>query len=351
MSTVASASPTLNAELALVEELGTVQISEIETVCYVNELMARVPEELWMFMLMFLDDVDLQNLGKTCRLLQRLTRDALLWKAMNVKNKGRLEVLLFKTPQRATREWLAQSNIMRGRCLERKLSEGQYIGGDSAVRAYEAFIKIQMEATKKAVSKGLEERPPVSEMSEKNLIPPEVTAHTGSCSPRLIPKVIDLKKAMTLDSLKKQLRSRITVENFKELGVAKTHTVTTYNPTIHSKAVQLDKRLCEIHLVSKLIKRPSATLLESMNVLPPSPDNALWITPNVRSRHASATKYMEAAVSPSITEAVESPKDAGISPDQLSATTAVAPSPDVSNLSSGLKSPLTTSVSFTDVVA
>ncbi|KAI8854259.1 hypothetical protein BC829DRAFT_380717 [Chytridium lagenaria] len=264
-------------------DVGPLECKEIRTICYVNQDMAKIPEEVWMFMLMFVDDVDLLPLSRTCRFLNRLTKDAHLWRSIHRRNKLNLHTLI-NLPQRSTREHLAAMNVMRGRCLDRKLSEGQYVGGAAAVRAYESFMRLQKEGTRKAVMKGLEERPGVAQMSQKNLMPAETTINGGSCSPRLVPKVVNLKKAMTLDSLKKQLRTRISVEGFKESGVAKTHTVTAYNPSIHSKAVELDKRLCEIHLVSKLVRRPSAGILESMKLLPTSPETAVLICPPIKSK-------------------------------------------------------------------
>ncbi|KAJ3214570.1 hypothetical protein HDU67_001490 [Dinochytrium kinnereticum] len=341
------------------------QYSEIHTVCIVNEVMAKVPEEVWMFMLMFVDDVDLQTLSKTCRLLNRLTKDALLWRSVHLRNKGKVHTLLFKFPQRATRERLAVMNIMRGRCLERKLSEGQYVGGAAAVRAYEAYMRIQKESTMKAVTKGLEDRPPMNEMSLKNLLPQEVktgNGERGSCSPRLIPKVLNLKKAMTLDSLKKQLRTRISVEGFRESGVAKTHTVTAYNPSIHSKAVELDKRLCEIHLVSKLVRRPSAGILESMKVLHTTPDTAVLICPSIKSKLDFFESLQTTPVGACPGEGREHPDPALMvivdGPEEvLSATTCVAESPETWTFAPGegekmIKgSPLVESLQMADVVA
>ncbi|KAJ3108382.1 hypothetical protein HDU97_001507 [Phlyctochytrium planicorne] len=284
------------------DNVGWVHVGERKTICIVNETMAKVPEE-------FFEDTDLQTLAKTCRLLRRLCKDTLLWRSIHLRSKDRVNNLLFKFPQRPTRENLAASHILRGRCLERKLSEGQYVGGDGAVRAYEAFMRLQKEDTKKNLRKGLEDRPGMAAISAKNLIPEEASSPSGEpgCSPRLMPKVVVLKKAMTLDLLKKQLRTRISVEGLKESGLAKTHTVTNFNPSIHGKAVELDKKLCEIHLVSKLVRRPSASILEGMKVLQQSPSTAAWICPPIKDK---LNFYEKLSVSPDGTSPM------GISPDR-----------------------------------
>ncbi|KAJ3190959.1 hypothetical protein HK101_008205 [Irineochytrium annulatum] len=240
----------------------------------------------------FLDDPDLRSLSRTCRALLRLSRDEVLWRAIHARNIRRVDALLFShNPQRPSRVDLAATHIMRGRALERRLSEGDYIGGSAAVRAYEAFVGMEKRSTVKALVKGLGGRMGMEELARKGLIPQEV-GREGACSPTLVHKVVTLRRQMRSDALTRQLRSRISAEVLREMGVAKSksHTVITYNPSLHPKAVELDRRLFEIKLVSKLVRRPSASILENMKVLPTNPATASMICPPIRSK----VEYYEA---------------------------------------------------------
>ncbi|KAJ3306659.1 hypothetical protein HDU76_004771 [Blyttiomyces sp. JEL0837] len=248
----------------------------------------RLSEEIWMHILMFVEDTDLQTLTKVSRLHHRLTSDTLLWRHIHhTRNASRISSRLFKTPNRPTQGDLVRFNILKGMPgLLRRVERGEsFVWGIGGLRSYEAFKGVEWKVKVRILERGLVVRPNIGELSQRNLIPPEIaTIPAQAQGSPLLSRMRDLKKAMKRDSLKQQLRSRITAQDFKELGVAKTQTVITYNPTLLSKAVELEKRLAEVRLVSKLIRRPSAGILEGMKVLRNDSMTAVLICPSIKKK-------------------------------------------------------------------
>ncbi|KAJ3416058.1 hypothetical protein HDV05_003417 [Chytridiales sp. JEL 0842] len=246
----------------------------------VNRILARVPEEVWMRFLMFVEDTDLPSLSNTSRLLQRLCADHILHHHFHLRNKYRLNSLLFQTPQRPTRLDLARSNIIPGLSMERRLTMGDYVYSELSVRAFLASQILDREMKIQQLHRGLTARPQLEEVSARNLIPPLLSS-SSFVGTRLLTKVMRLEKEMKLDALRRQLRTRKSKQDLKEIGLGKAFTLP---PTLLPQALLLDHHLRKLLLVSQLIKRPSPTVLTSLKVLKEDAGAAVLICPSIKDR-------------------------------------------------------------------
>jgi hypothetical protein len=101
-----------------------------------------LPEELLVYVLMFVDDTDLQSLSKISPTLRRLCADTLLWRHFHlVRAPAQISSLLFRKT-RPERPSLLERNIIRG-VQQQQLSNGSYIYGDSQRRFFDTQEKMR----------------------------------------------------------------------------------------------------------------------------------------------------------------------------------------------------------------
>ncbi|KAI8915426.1 hypothetical protein DFJ77DRAFT_510545 [Powellomyces hirtus] len=258
----------------------------------------ELPEELWSYTLTFVEDTDLQTLAKTNRLLRRLASDRILWtNYLTSRNRFRIASRLFAVPQRPSRKDLVAWNILRTTPF-RDITVA-YINGPARVAHWTAQENIRKFFIYTSLQKALNARPSLDDLAARNVIPPiavhvptaksrsdtEDTSGVLCCSPKLVPKALRLTKAIKEDKLKQSLRTRITVEDLWEKGLAKKHMVMKYcsfNPTLLATQVELDKKLTTSRIYTNLNHRPSVGSLESMKVLRTDPTTALMLCPPIR---------------------------------------------------------------------
>ncbi|KAJ3074595.1 hypothetical protein HK102_005765 [Quaeritorhiza haematococci] len=294
----------------------------------VEGLVEQLTDEVWLRIMEEIEDTDLQTLTRVSHFFHRLATDLIFWRkhVFMSRNLSRIEDKLFHIPQRPDREWLVARNILRG-VMVRQIREGLYVNGPGIWRYYDRQVRLRHELVRNQVHRRLRRRPPLKELSERNLLPseltildstfpeklesvsdaepeyerikPTTTANTGhgrtrtrsssppppSCSPVLLPRLMKLRKAFCQDSLKRQLRGRLSQDDLRDSGVAKTHTVTKYcaqYPLLLATQLELSKRLIESQLVHKLERRPSVEKLEGAKVLMTGPDTAAMVCPGIK---------------------------------------------------------------------
>ncbi|KAI8824283.1 uncharacterized protein EV422DRAFT_519584 [Fimicolochytrium jonesii] len=262
--------------------------------------MAEVPKEVWALVFTFVEDVDLQTLARVCRLFHILATDRILWKIyLASRNRRRVSSRLFHMPQRPSRRDLVALNILRTTPF-RENNGTTYVNSPVRVAHWVAQQSIRKLFIYKSLGKSLRDRPSVEELALRNVIPMAdvrcqgTVSRSGSdvgdglgapCSPKLMTRALKLNKALKEDKLRKSLRSRITVEDLRKMGVAKTHQVMkycAYHPTMLATQVELDKRLTSSRIFTSLNHRPTVESLECMKVLRTSPTTAAMLCPNIK---------------------------------------------------------------------
>ncbi|KAI9101028.1 hypothetical protein DFS34DRAFT_453157 [Phlyctochytrium arcticum] len=282
----------------------------------------ELTEDLWTYLLTFVEDTDLRTLYHVNHLLQRLASDKILWRRyIQARNRHRVDCRLFEVPQRPTRNDLITWNILR--TIPFRDASEVYINSPTRVtnhRNQEALRKLFIF---KSLRKGLEARPKLHDLANRNVIPPAAlqvhyhiptisdTTETNSitpniaivgaligtevgevndggdccCSPKLVPKAVRLSKAFKEDHINRTLRQRLTIEDLRDSGLSKTHTVTkycSYHPIRLATQLELAKNLASARINSNLTHRPSVQSLESMKVLRTDPATALMMCPSIR---------------------------------------------------------------------
>lgn len=94
----------------------------------------------------------------------------------------RRHILLKRTPARLnsylstrpSRDTLATKNILRGIHIQQHIRQGQYIGGDTAVRSYNILCRLERQMVSIKISRKLLSRPDWHELVERRLIPEEM---------------------------------------------------------------------------------------------------------------------------------------------------------------------------------
>ncbi|KAI8615381.1 hypothetical protein BC830DRAFT_304632 [Chytriomyces sp. MP71] len=132
--------------------------------------------EVWIKVILFVEDTDLPQLAKTSTLLQNLTRDIIVRKKLRQRVSQRLDRALFRIPQRCTRIQLARLNVLRGPPgLHRRLNQGEYLG--ATVATYNAIHERNREDLRRHLNRALQKRP-----SNDDFILIQVTA-VPKCGP------------------------------------------------------------------------------------------------------------------------------------------------------------------------
>ncbi|KAJ3292948.1 hypothetical protein HDU79_000857 [Rhizoclosmatium sp. JEL0117] len=154
---------------------------------------------------MFVNDVDLHPLSQTSKWLRRLVFDKVVRHIHLENNKKRIDTLI-QSPQRRTRQELAEINVLRGPPgIQRRLTEGDYVAGEGSVQQYHAYVEVQRDFLVKGLVKRLERRP------SSEAVTPLAGANILTNSPVIVPKMKQLERAMTADVIKKELRRHLSV--------------------------------------------------------------------------------------------------------------------------------------------
>jgi hypothetical protein len=135
-----------------------------------------------------------------------------LWKYIHhQRNAARLSFLL-KYPQRPSRQDLHSRHILRATPgLNRRLNLGEYISGPGHARIYELYAGMQREWIARELARDLE-----SLRTHR-----QSTFKRSQSSPLIIPKVMELSKAIVKDSVNRGLKSRMSREQLKALGISR----------------------------------------------------------------------------------------------------------------------------------
>ncbi|CAE6446555.1 unnamed protein product [Rhizoctonia solani] len=184
------------------------------------------PSEIWLQILWYLDLPDIDSIGRTCRILRRLTKDPAL---------QRVRLLVF-TPERVSRSLFSANrptvldlvhwNILRGLGIERKWRAGQYLYSTSSVRQFNAMINIEQTRIRSKLSSLL--RTPRSS-ARATLYPrvlPDIEASSSHIARALLPAVHSLNASLRRQGLTRAIRegTRRNVGWFegkgRELGVS-----------------------------------------------------------------------------------------------------------------------------------
>ncbi|KAJ3167279.1 hypothetical protein HDU88_002197 [Geranomyces variabilis] len=192
-----------------------------------------LPEEIWSHTLTFVEDLDLQTLVRTSRLLRRLASDRLLWHLhLQPRSAHRIANALI-LPQRPSRADLITANILRTTTPIRDLDRA-YINGPARVAQW---------------------------MAQE-----------------------DLRKFFVYRALKRALEGRVTFDELGDEGFSQKNTVRScsYNPVFLATQVSLEKKLTKSEIFKNLAHRPSVGSLESMKLLRTGPTTALMQCPPIR---------------------------------------------------------------------
>ncbi|KAF9370927.1 hypothetical protein CPB97_002369 [Podila verticillata] len=123
-------------------------------------------------MFKYVEDIDLQTLAVTCKRLRGIAMDGPLRRHILLKRTpARLNSYLSTRPSRDT---LATKNILRGIHIRQRIRQGQYIGGDTAVRSYNILCRLERQMVSIKISRKLRARPDWHELVERRLIPEEM---------------------------------------------------------------------------------------------------------------------------------------------------------------------------------
>ncbi|KAJ3184645.1 hypothetical protein HDU87_004048 [Geranomyces variabilis] len=192
-----------------------------------------LPEEIWSHTLTFVEDLDLQTLARTSRMLRRLASDRLLWHLhLHPRSAHRIANALI-LPQRPSRADLITANILRTTTPIRDLDRA-YINGPARVAQW---------------------------MAQE-----------------------DLRKFFVYRALKRALEGRVTFDELGDEGFSQKNTVRScsYNPVFLATQVSLEKKLTKSEIFKNLAHRPSVGSLESMKLLRTGPTTALMQCPPIR---------------------------------------------------------------------
>ncbi|KAF9379331.1 hypothetical protein CPC16_010805 [Podila verticillata] len=132
----------------------------------------ELPDEILYHLLTYVEDIDLQTLAITCKRLRGIAMDGPLRRHILLKRTpARLNSYLSTRPSRDT---LANKNILRGIHVRQHIRQGQYIGGDTAVRSYNILCRLERQMVSIKISRKLRARPDWHELVERRLIPEEM---------------------------------------------------------------------------------------------------------------------------------------------------------------------------------
>ncbi|KAG0340601.1 hypothetical protein BG000_011643 [Podila horticola] len=132
----------------------------------------ELPDEILYHLLTYVEDIDLQTLVITCKRLRGIAMDGPLRRHILLKRTpARLNSYLSSRPSRDT---LATKNILRGIHIQQHIRQGQYIGGDTAVRSYNILCRLERQMLSIKISRKLRARPDWHELVERRLIPEEM---------------------------------------------------------------------------------------------------------------------------------------------------------------------------------
>ncbi|KAL5031983.1 spermidine resistance protein [Batrachochytrium dendrobatidis] len=211
--------------------------------CACTILSELAPEEIWRYMLQFVEDIDLHTLAKVCHTFRRFSADPVLWRRVVLhRNSFRLQ-LRFALPQRPSRIELASRGILRSssssQILARHIDEGRYVNGPLGVQNFRAGRAVERTFTRSALGRLLLARPDVDELCNRGVFSEDVAASfKASCpskhnkyapsspavrviSPRLLPKMTVLRSALRRDKLKHSLQNRKSFQEIRDLNVTK----------------------------------------------------------------------------------------------------------------------------------
>lgn len=125
----------------------------------------------------FVEDTDLQTLAHVSRLFRILSTDPVLWirYILFTRNPYRLRYHL-SLPQRPTREQLVEANILK--CGITAVRDGHYVNGPQAASQFEARRKVWRQLVEKSLGRRLAKRPKMEELRERNVLPSEALVPT-----------------------------------------------------------------------------------------------------------------------------------------------------------------------------
>ncbi|TPX37526.1 hypothetical protein SmJEL517_g00505 [Synchytrium microbalum] len=258
-----------------------------------------IPEELLFMILCWVEDLDLQTGLNVSRLLRRLSSDIILVKHLLRRNSSRLEARLYTgNPQRPSREDLVTLNIIKGPTREhmrRILATGGYLGSPTLRALLEARKGLENWSRKRNLTKRIEARLNIQQLSERNVIPREAlpkssTTHGAQrtvIQPTLLPKVMLLRKALTRNALNKALTRRMKSEDWEASDLNQMHRIiaptSSLAPKLAKTAFELNQRLRNRNASEGFKKRAKLEALQETKILPEIHIAAL-ICPNIRSK-------------------------------------------------------------------
>ncbi|KAI3632486.1 hypothetical protein MIR68_009592 [Amoeboaphelidium protococcarum] len=179
-------------------------------------------EELQLYILYFVDDVDFQELARVNRLLRRLSADIVLWKHFHlVKNAAILESRLFlaQDHSRPDRAELVERNILKG-VKAHQISRGVYVNGHAQIQMIETQQKIDRQMKENVVNKALKERPERSDLEKLRVVPDGVKVSSESVSPLLVQRMLKLRRAMSTKRVRMRLDRRVSVEDLAHIPMS-----------------------------------------------------------------------------------------------------------------------------------
>ncbi|KND01688.1 uncharacterized protein SPPG_03483 [Spizellomyces punctatus DAOM BR117] len=169
---------------ASMEELGEKKESENE----LTEVTAmNIPEELWAYIMTFVEDTDLRTLCRVNHLLRRQASDKILWRRYIVlRNRHRVSSRLFVYPQRPTRKDLVEWNILR--TMPFRQDDVGYINNPIRVAHWTAREVLRKCILFTTLRRGLEERPSVQSLESMKVLRTDPYTALILC-PSIKPKV------------------------------------------------------------------------------------------------------------------------------------------------------------------
>ncbi len=127
-----------------------------------------LPQEVWLGVLGFLDDTDLQSLSLVNRTLRALCTDPLTWAQLRHRIQIPRLRLRLDRQVRLTRDTLAERSILRScgspAILSRQIQAGHYVSGPTGVLLFETQRVLEAKLRSAALTHALKKRRSWSEL-------------------------------------------------------------------------------------------------------------------------------------------------------------------------------------------
>jgi hypothetical protein len=194
------------------------------------DYLTSIPLEIILNILVWVEDVDLQQVRKSCKTLSILACDEVLWNYIFMqRNSNRIKHLLNR-PQRRTQRELARLAILP--------FPSNFITAEN-VRQHEARKRLHKLFLSQRIREHVSNRPSFQQLRQQNIIPAEMTIPTTPsfkqrvCSPTLVRKVIELKVQFRNDALKRRIEGRNGLDALREESIIKKHPLLRKSPNPH----------------------------------------------------------------------------------------------------------------------